>query len=84
MRIGRALVGVVAALLPTEINGRIAGIFILGGFHFRGIRAVLADEAFQAGPRFDQRPVRSEVFIADPAFLAREVRCTTPSRNQSR
>ena len=71
--VGAALVRVVAAFLPAKIDGGIAGVFVLGGFHLRRIRAVLADKAFQAGPRFNQRAVGGEVVVARPPFLPRKV-----------
>ena len=68
-----ALVRGVAAFFPAKVDAGIARIFVLGGFHFLRIRAVLADKAFQAGPRFNQCAVGGEVVIARPAFLPRKV-----------
>jgi hypothetical protein len=71
--VGRALVRVVAPGFAAKVDRRVAGVFVLGGLHFRGVRTVFADEAFQAGPRFDEGAVNGEVLVAGPAVLAREV-----------
>src|SRR5271163_389300 len=73
LRISRALVRVVATLFTPEVHAGVARIIVLGRLNFLLIPAILADEAFQAGPRLDQRAVGGEVFITGPAFLAREV-----------
>jgi len=73
LRIGPAPVGPVAALLPPEVHARIARILLLGRLEFPRVAAVFADEAFQAGPRFAQRAVNGEVFVAAPAFPAGEL-----------
>ena len=69
----RALVRVVAALFPAEVHARVARILVLRGLDLGGIGPVLAHEAFQAGPRFDERAVGGEVGVAAPAFLAAEI-----------
>ena len=71
--IGRALVRVVAPFFPAKVNRGVAGVFVFGGLHFRGIRPVFADEAFQARPRFDQRAVGSEMVVTGPAGLPAQV-----------
>ena len=71
-RIGGALVRVVAPLFPTEVDREIAGVFVLGRLDFLGVCAVLADEALQAGPRFDERAIGGEVVVDGPAGLAGE------------
>ena len=71
--IGRTLVSLVAALLPVKADGGIARILIFGRLHLLAVGAVLAHEALEAGPSLDQCAVRSEMFIAGPAFLARKV-----------
>ncbi len=71
--IGRALMRVVASLLAAKVNGRIARILVFGRRDFLGVRPILADEALQAGPRFDQRAGGGAMLVAGPAFLAREV-----------
>ena len=73
LRVRRALVRVVAALFPTEVHARVAGILVLRGLDLGGIGPVLAHEAFQAGPRFDERAVGGEVGVAAPAFLTAQV-----------
>ena len=73
VRIRRAVVRVVASWLAAKVNRGIAGIFVLGRLDVRVIRAVLADETFQARPRFDQRPGGGEVCGARPACGARPV-----------
>src|ERR1700691_4757911 len=72
LAVGGALVGVVATLFPVEINGRVAWVVVLGVLDFLGICAVLADEAFQAGPRFNERAISGEVGVTGPSLLARE------------
>lgn len=73
LRIRRALVRGVAALFPAEVHARIAGILVLRGLDLGGISPVLAHEAFEAGPRFDERAVGGEMRVAAPAFLAAQV-----------
>ena len=71
--ISRALGRVVAALFPAEVHTGIAGVFVLGGLDFLRIRTVLAEEAFQTGPRLDERAVGGEVFVARPALLTAQI-----------
>jgi hypothetical protein len=63
----------VATLFPAEVDRGIARVFVLGRLNLRRDRPVLADETLQAGPRFNERAAGSEVFVAGPALLAREV-----------
>jgi len=71
--IGRTVVRVIAPLFSTKADRGIAGVFIFGGLDFLVIGSVLADKALQARPRFNQRAVSGEVFIAGPAFLPAQV-----------
>ena len=71
--VGRAAVRVVAAFLAAEVHARVAGVLVLGGLGLGVVAAVLADEAFEAGPGFDQGAVGGEMLVAGPAFLAGEV-----------
>src|ERR1041385_864918 len=73
LRVGGALVGLVAALLSVEIDRRIARIIILGVLDFVIVAAIFAHKALQAGPRLDQRAIHREMLITGPAFLAREI-----------
>ena len=70
VRIGRALVRVVAARFPAKVNRGIAGIPVLGRRDLGLIRPVFADETFQARPRFDERAVGSEMIVTGPAGQA--------------
>jgi hypothetical protein len=73
VRVGAALVRVVAPGFPAKVDRRIARVFVLGRLHFRRVAPVLAHKAFQARPRFDQRAVGGEVFVAGPALLPAQV-----------
>ena len=73
VRIGRALVRVVAPLFPAKVDRGIARVCVLGGLDFRGICPIFADEAFQARPRFNQRAVGGEMIVAGPAGLPAQV-----------
>ena len=64
---------VIAPFSPAKINRGIAGVFGFGRLDFGGIRAVLADETFQARPRFDERAAGGKMFIARPTCGARQV-----------
>jgi hypothetical protein len=66
VRIGRALVGLVATLLAVKIDGGVAWIVVFGVPHFLLVGAVLAHETFQAGPRLDERAVGGEMLVAGP------------------
>lgn len=73
-RIGRTPVRGVATRLAAEVDRRIAEVFLLGRGHFPpGGGAVLAHQALQAGPRFDERAVGGVGLVAGPAFPARQV-----------
>lgn len=65
LRIGRALVRGVAALLPVEVHAGVAGVAVL-----RVFRPGPGLEALQARPGVDQRAVHREVRVAGPAVLA--------------
>ena len=63
--IGRALVGLVAALFAVKVLPRIARARTLR-------RLILGPEAFQARPGFDEGAVCAEVLVADPASRPRQ------------
>jgi hypothetical protein len=72
LRIGRAPAGGVTTLLAAKVNGRVAGAFVLGGLHFRGVGAVPADEALEAGPRGAERALGGEGLVGgQPSWRAR-------------
>ena len=73
LRIGRALVGVVAAFLPAKVHARVARVVVLDRLDLLGIRPVLADKALETRPRLDERAIRGEMRVARPPFLPREV-----------
>ena len=68
-RIGRALMRVVAPLFTMEVHGRIARVIVLGGVNLAGVGSILANEAFQTGPRFNECAVGGEMLVAGPALL---------------
>ena len=88
-RVGRGLVGEVAAPLAVKVHARIARIVVLR----RGLRglAIFALETLVPGPCFNQRAVNREVLVGEQAPLAglrqhaaKKASATSPLSRRSR
>ena len=64
----RALMRVIGAPLPLEIDGGIAGVIVLGWTR-RLVRTVLEGKALETGPRLDQRAIGAEMLVAGPPLF---------------
>ena len=73
LRIGGALVGVIAALFAMKADRGIARIVLFALLDLLPIATVLAHQAFEAGPSLDQRAVPAEMGVADPPLGPRQV-----------